>query len=288
MKKVLITGCDGQLGLELQYKLKDLYELIITSRKDLNITDFIQSDKYIKEIRPYVIINCAAFTDVDLCEQQEEDAYKANAIGPKNLAISAENANAKLVHISTDYVFDGHGIIDDNGNLRPYIETDKPNPQNAYGRTKYDGEKFVMENSNKYFIIRTAWLYGDGKNFVRTMINLSKNNSEVRVVNDQIGSPTSTAELAYMIESLIDTDEYGLYHGTCEGNCSWYDLTCEIYKLLSIKTKVISATSEEFPRPAKRPKYSVLDNKKLNETGIYKFKTWQDALKIYIDKEIMK
>ncbi len=285
MKKVFITGSSGQLGLELQNKLKDTYQLIITSRNDLDITDSHQVAEFIRFSNPDIIINCAAYTAVDLCEQHEEEAYKVNAIGPKNLALAASKIGSKLVHVSTDYVFDGEGNKDNNETIRPYYETDITNPQSAYGRTKLQGEKFVIQNSNKYFIIRTAWLYGEGKNFVRTMINLSKTNAEVKVVNDQIGSPTSTAELANMIENLIETEEYGIYHGTCEGYCSWYDLTCEIYRLLNINTKVIPVTTDEFPRPARRPKYSVLKNKKLNELGLYKFKTWQEAIKIYLEKE---
>ena len=285
MKRVLITGSTGQLGSELKFKLENKYNLLLTGRKNLDITNYDETVKFIDENKPDIIINCAAFTAVDLCEQEEKLAYDSNALGPKNLAVAANNINAKLVHISTDYVFDGNGIKDYNGKLRPYFENDITNPQSVYGRTKLAGESFVIENSNKYFIIRTAWLYGEGKNFVRTMINLSKSNNEVKVVNDQIGSPTSTSELANMIERLIETDEYGVYHGTCEGFCSWYDFTCEIYKQLKINTKVIPVTTEEFPRPAKRPKYSVLENMKLNELGIYKFKTWQEALKIYLENE---
>ncbi len=288
MEKILITGCNGQLGLELKNKLKSKYELILTNKLSLDITNEKEVIEFIKEKTPDIIINCAAFTAVDLCEDRETDAYKANAIGPKNLAIAAKLVNAKLVHISTDYVFDGEGIKDENGVIRPYVESDKPNPQGTYGMTKLAGEKFVVENTNEFFIIRTAWLYGEGKNFVRTMINLSKTNEEVRVVNDQMGSPTSTAELASMIEKLIGTEAYGIYHGTCEGCCSWYDLTCEIYRFLSIKTRIIPVKTEEFPRPAKRPKYSVLENKKLNDLSIYRFKIWKDALKNYLDSEIIK
>lgn len=285
MKRVLITGCDGQLGLELQVILKYKYEIIASNRAAFDITNFNETIEFIKKHRPEIIINCAAFTEVDLCETQEATAYQSNAKGPQNLAMAASQIGAVLVHISTDYVFDGNGNIDNNGNIIPYIESDTPNPKSAYGRTKLAGEKLVIENCNKYFIIRTAWLYGKGKNFVRTMINLSKTNTEVKVVVDQVGSPTSTEELSNMIEKLIETENYGIYHGTCEGYCSWYDLTCEIYRLLDIKTKVIPVTTDEFPRPAKRPKYSVLENKKLNELEIYKFKEWQEALEIYLEKE---
>lgn len=285
MEKLLITGCKGQLGIELSNKLKDNYELMLVDKDDVDITSIGALMNYAKKAKPNIIINCAAYTAVDLCEENEADAYSVNAIGAKNLAIISSELNVKFVHISTDYVFDGEGIKDKSGFLRPYYETDEPNPQSAYGRTKLKGEKYVAENCKKYFIIRTAWLYGEGNNFVRTMLNLSKTNSEIRVVKDQIGSPTSTEELANMIEKIIRTEKYGIYHGTCEGFCSWYELTCEIFKIMNIKTKVTPVTTEEFPRPAKRPKYSVLENKKLNGLGIYKFKDWKEALKTYLGKE---
>lgn len=286
MQKVLITGCNGQLGLELQYRLKNNYNMILTNKTILDITQFEDVFNFIVENKPDIVINCAAFTAVDLCEQEEDKAFKINAIGPKNLAVAANHIGAKLVHISTDYVFDGNGIKDGNGNLRPYHEDDMTDPQNIYGKSKLAGEKLVVENTNMYFIIRTAWLYGEGKNFVKTMIGLSEHNTEVRVVNDQIGSPTSTLELSNMIEKLIETDEFGLYNGTCEGYCSWYDFTCEIYKQLNIKTKVIPVTTEDFTRPAKRPKYSVLENKKIKETGLYQFLNWKDALRIYLNNNV--
>lgn len=286
MEKILITGYNGQLGKELSNLLNYKYKLILTNKIELNISNFEETLRFIKKEMPDIIINCAAFTAVDLCETQEELAYNSNALGPKNLAIAASQIGAKIVHISTDYVFDGEGIKDIHGIIRPYIEEDITNPQSAYGRTKLEGEKLVIENTTRYFIIRTAWLYGEGKNFVRTMIDLSKSNKEVKVVNDQIGSPTSTEELSNMIEKLIETENYGIYHGTCEGYCSWYELTCEIYRLLDIRTKIVPVTTEEFPRPAKRPKYSVLENKKLNGLGIYKFKEWQEALKIYLEKNV--
>ena len=284
MKKVIITGCNGQLGLELQEKLRGKYEILPTNRESVYITNFNGTVKYIKACHPDVIINCAAFTAVDICEEKEEEAYLVNAVGPKNLSFAANIVNAKLIHISTDYVFDGEGIINGNSIRRPYYESDKPNPQSSYGRTKLAGEEYVINNCNKYIIIRTAWLYGKGSNFVNTMINLSKINEEVRVVNDQIGSPTSTEELANMIEKLIETEECGIYHGTCEGYCSWYDFASEIYRMMSINIKVIPVSTEEFARKAKRPKYSVLENKKLKEHGFYSFKNWQEALRIYLNK----
>lgn len=282
MRRILITGSTGQLGKELINKLSGDNHLIIANREDLDITNEISTNNFVQANKPDIIINCAAFTAVDLCETEEQNAYNVNAIAPKNLALASKRIGSKLVHISTDYVFDGEGVKNEKGIIRPYVENDAVNPQSVYGKTKLEGENFVIKNCDKYFIIRTAWLYGDGKNFVRTMINLSKSNEKVNVVNDQIGSPTSTKELANMIEKLMITDNYGMYHGTCEGFCTWYDLTCKIYEILNIKTKVVPVTSEEFVRPAKRPKYSVLENKKLNDLGQYKFKHWKDALKIYL------
>lgn len=286
MQKILITGSNGQLGLELQNKLKNNYNLILANKTTLDISKFEDVLHFIVETKPDIIINCAAFTAVDLCEQEEDKAFNINAIGPKNLAIAANHIGAKLVHISTDYVFDGNGIKDDNSKLRPYNEVDITNPQNVYGKSKLEGEKLVIENINEYFIIRTAWLYGEGKNFLKTMISLSEQTTEVKVVNDQIGSPTSTLELSNMIQKLIETDEFGLYNGTCEGYCSWYGFACEIYEQLNINTKVIPVTTADFPRPAKRPKYSVLENKQLRKTGLYQFLNWKDALKIYLNNNV--
>lgn len=285
MQKILLTGCNGQLGTKLQNNFKKKYDLIPTNKDVLDISKFESTFRFINEVKPDIIINCAAFTAVDLCEQQKDKAFIINSYGPKNLAISANQVGAKIIHISTDYVFDGQGNADSNGNLRPYYENDKTNPINIYGKSKLEGEKLIIENTDKYFIIRTAWLYGEGKNFVRTIINASLQNEEVKVVNDQIGSPTSTEELSNMIEKLIFTDEYGLYHGTCEDYCSWYDFTCEIFRLLDINTNVIPVTTDEFPRPVKRPKFSVLENKKLKEIGLYQFKNWKDAIKIYLNND---
>ena len=202
--------------------------------------------------------------------------------GPKYLAEIVAKRDLAMVQLSTDYVFEGSGICED-GKVRPYRETDSPNPQTVYGESKFIGEKEVIDRVPKYFIVRTAWLYGDGHNFVKTMLDLATKNEKLTVVDDQIGSPTSTVDLAKAIIALIETEKYGIYHGTCEGQCSWYEFACEIFRLAEVDILVEPVTSEEFVRPAKRPLYSVLENHALKELGLNSFRTWQEALKEYID-----
>lgn len=281
MKKIIVTGCNGQLGraINIQYQGSTEYSLINTDVEELDITSVEDVLKFVEEVKPYAIINCAAYTAVDKCETDRENAYRINAIGPRNLAIAAEKYGAKLIHVSTDYVFAGDGE-------RPYTEFDQVNPQSMYGVTKLAGENFVKEFSSRHFIVRTAWLYGDGKNFVKTMLRLSETNDEVNVVCDQVGSPTSTVELAKAIATLLPTENYGTFHGTCEGMCSWAEFTSEIFRLAGKSTKVNYITSEEyaamFPAAAKRPAYSVLDNYMFKLTTGYEFADWKDAIKVYM------
>ena len=275
--KIIITGAQGQLGQELVKQLDKKYEydVIKTDRDTLDITNIENVNTFILEQNPDVVINCAAHTAVDLCETDMENAYKINAIGPRNLAIACEKVGAKLVQVSTDYVFDGNGT-------RPYREDDITCPNSVYGTSKLMGENLVREFCSKYFIVRTAWLYGEGNNFVRTMLKLSETNSELNVVNDQIGSPTSTVDLAKAIIDLIHTEHYGIYHGTCEGQCSWYDFAKKIFEIKNIDIKVNPVTSDEFKRPAPRPKYSVLDNFMLKLVGLNSFRKWEDSLEEYL------
>ncbi len=284
--RVLITGSKGQLGLEVasQLKLRKNVELFLTDISELDISDIDVVIEAVKRVKPDTIINCAAYTAVDDCEKNSDIAYKYNTIGPRNLAIASMETHSKLVHVSTDYVFDGKGIMDEHGNIRPYNEFDHPAPQTVYGKTKYEGELFVRRIAPRNFILRTAWLYGDGNNFIRTMLNLSKTSDVIRVVNDQHGSPTSTSELARAITLLIDTDNYGLFHSTCEGQCTWYEFAREIFQLKGINTRVEPITTEEFPRPAKRPEFSVLDNYMFRLTTKHIFSEWQDELKLYLSK----
>ena len=275
--KIIITGAQGQLGQELVKQLDKKYEydVIKTDRDTLDITNIENVNTFILDQNPDVVINCAAHTAVDLCETDIENAYKINAIGPRNLAIVCDKIGAKLVQVSTDYVFDGNGT-------RPYREDDITCPNSVYGTSKLMGENFVREFCSKYFIVRTAWLYGEGNNFVRTMLKLSETNSELNVVNDQIGSPTSTVDLAKAIIDLIHTEHYGIYHGTCEGQCSWYDFAKKIFEIKNIDIKVNPVTSDEFKRPAPRPKYSVLDNFMLKLVGLNSFRKWEDSLEEYL------
>ena len=278
MYKLLITGGNGQLGRAINnlYAKRDDIECINTDVADLDITNLDAVLAYVEKCKPYAIVNCAAHTAVDLCEDQEDLAYKINAIGPRNLSIAAEKYNCKMMQISTDYVFAGDATT-------PYTEFDNPAPQGVYGRTKLAGENFVKEFSSKYFIIRTAWLYGDGKNFVKTMLKLAEDRNEIGVVCDQVGSPTSTVELAKAMDALLFTENYGVFHGTCEGVCSWADFAEEIFRIAGKDVKVNHLTSDQYPAKAKRPAYSVLENYMFKLTTDFMFADWHDALNVYMD-----
>ena len=273
MRKVIVTGANGQLGKAVNLVLSD-YEFINTDVAELDITDINEVLALAREVKPYAIINCAAHTAVDACETDIDNAYRINAIGPRNLSIAATETKSKLVHISTDYVFDGKATI-------PYKEFDPTGPTGVYGASKLAGENFVKEFASNYFIIRTAWLYGEGKNFVNTMLRLAETNETVRVVSDQYGTPTSTMELARLIAWLLLTDNYGLFHGTCEGSCSWADFAEEIFKIYNLKIKVERIGTADYKTTALRPVYSVLDNYMLELCGGYRFADWQNALREY-------
>lgn len=305
--RILVTGARGQLGKavirELLGKNQDFeFKLMLTVSNDaswnslynwmkdeglsdaraeitaLDIRDYYLVKAALSSFMPDVVINCVAYTAVDDCEDREEEARLVNETGVKNLALAAKEIGAVLVHISTDYVFDGNGTS-------PYTEDEEVNPVNAYGRTKALGERAVFENMEKYFIIRTAWLYGEGKNFVKTMISLSEKNKTLRVVSDQIGSPTSANELARFIVYLIQTDKYGIWHGVCDGSTSWYEFTKEIMKLTGKEeVEVLPIKSEEYRTKAKRPYFSVLSNKKMHNETDFKIKSWEEALKEYLQK----
>lgn len=277
--KILITGANGMLAKAVKEELKE-NELVCTDVEELDITNLDAVRLYTKKVKPDYIINCAAYTAVDKAEEQEELVYKINAIGPKNLAIAAQEDNAVLVHISTDYVFGG-----DKDTSKDYNEDDKKNPQAVYGKTKLAGEKFIEENCKNFYIFRTAWLYGEGHNFVRTMINLSKEHDEVKVVNDQHGSPTYAVDLASIIHQAMEKQiPFGVYNSTNMGYTTWYDFTKMIYDLEGINCKVTPVTSEEFKSAAKRPKNSQMSKSKLLKYGI-KIPTYEDALKRYLKIE---
>lgn len=286
MKKIIVTGSNGQLGRAVNALCASAggYELVNTDFgvegiQNLNITDLDNVLALVREVKPYAIINCAAHTNVDACEVQKDSAYRINAIGPRNLAIASTEVGAKLVHISTDYVFAGDGT-------RPYTEFDPTAPKAMYGLTKLAGEQFVKQFAKDFFILRTAWLYGDGKNFVKTMLRLSETHDEISVVNDQVGSPTSASELAKAIFALMPTENYGLFHATCEGQCSWADFTKAIFRLANVSTKVNPVTSAQYkemnPNSADRPAFSVLENYMLKLTGAHEFADWEKAIAEYM------
>ena len=292
--KILITGSNGQLGNELQKivstgkaeigsvseEIKNA-EVFAMDVDTLDITNLEQVKKVLNEVKPDVVINCAAATNVDGCEANQDLAFKINSLGPRNLAMVAEELGAKIVQVSTDYVFSGVGET-------PLKESDLVAPVSVYGKTKLLGEEFVRDFSSKYYIVRTAWLYGYvGHNFVYTMMKLGKDRDTLNVVNDQLGNPTHANDLAYHILKLIQTEEYGVYHCTGKGECSWYNFASEIMKLSGRNCTVNPCTSEEYksmyPNSADRPAYSSLDNMMLRCTIGDEMRDWKDALKTFMD-----
>ncbi len=290
MEKIIITGCNGQLGRAINKELAGSgFELINTDVFEgegitpLDITSVDAVVDLARSTKASAIINCAAYTAVDKQESDVDLSYKINAIGPRNLAIAATEVGARLVHVSTDYVFDGNGT-------RPYIEFDKTGPVSVYGKTKLAGEEMVKQFARNFYIVRTAWLYGDGKNFVKTMLGLSETHDELNVVCDQVGTPTSTKELAKAIHFLLGTDNYGIFHGTCEGNTNWADFTEEIFRIAGKNTKVNHVTTRQYqemnPQAAPRPAYSILENYMLKLTSDFMFADWHDAISDYL-KELL-
>ena len=290
MERIIVTGCNGQLGRAINKELAGSgFELINTDVFEgegitpLDITNVDAVVDLARSTKATSIINCAAYTAVDKQESDVDLSYKINAIGPRNLAIAATEVGAKLVHVSTDYVFDGNGT-------RPYIEFDKTGPVSVYGKTKLAGEEMVKQFAKNYFIVRTAWLYGDGKNFVKTMLGLSETHDELNVVCDQVGTPTSTKELAKAIHFLLGTDNYGIFHGTCEGSTNWADFTEEIFRIAGKNTKVNHVTTKQYqemnPQAAPRPAYSILENYMFKLTSDFMFADWHDAIGDYL-KELL-
>lgn len=272
--KVLVTGADGMLGSDLCPMLEDAgFDVIETTINELDVTDELNVRKVISDVKPDVVVHCAAYTNVDKAEEEPDRAERINALATKYVAQACKKNNAVLVYISTDYVFNGKKNT-------PYEPSDETAPINVYGRTKLDGEQEVKKNCDRYYILRTSWLYGHhGKNFVETMINLAKN-SEVKVVDDQTGCPTWTVDLSDAIISFIDEEPpYGIYHGCGGGSTTWYGFAKEIYNKMNLDVNLLPCTTEDFPRPAKRPKYSIMDNNGL-------LRDWKLALSEYIELRI--
>lgn len=277
--KVLVTGVKGQLGYDVVNELEKRGHMAVgTDVEEMDITDAGKVETVLKNEKPDAVIHCAAYTAVDAAEDNEDLCRKINAEGTENIAKACQELNCKMLYLSTDYVFDGEGE-------RPWEPDDERDPLNVYGVTKYEGELAVEKYVEKFFIVRIAWVFGkNGKNFIKTMLNLGKTHDEVKVVDDQIGSPTYTFDLARLLVDMIETDKYGRYHATNEGLCSWYEFAKEIFKQAGMNVKVSPVTSEEFAAKAKRPHNSRMSKEKLSENGFERLPKWQDALARYLEE----
>ena len=290
--KVFVTGAGGQLGFDVIKELKkrgigcvgsDIIEKSDEDYVQLDITDKSAVEKALSEIKPDAVIHCAAWTVVDAAEDEENKSkvYAVNVIGTRNIAEVCKQLDCKMIYISTDYVFNGQGNEPWKADYKDFA------PLNYYGQTKLEGEQAVAELLEKFFIVRIAWVFGlNGNNFIKTMINVGKKYDTVRVVNDQIGTPTYTYDLARLLVDMVQTEKYGFYHATNEGGyISWYDFCCEIYKQYGLDTKVVPVTTEEYGlSKAVRPFNSRLDKSKLKEMGFKLLPTWQDAVKRYLEE----
>ena len=274
--KVLVTGVKGQLGYDVVKELeKRGHTAIGFDIEEMDITHGEDVKKVITQAAPDGVIHCAAYTAVDAAEDNEELCRRVNSLGTENIAEVCRDLDCKLVYISTDYVFNGQGT-------RPWEPDDSREPLNVYGQTKYEGE-LAVEALEKYFIVRTAWVFGlNGKNFIKTMLNLGKTRDSITVVDDQIGSPTYTYDLARLLVDMTETEKYGCYHATNEGLCSWYEFACEIFREAGMDVKVSPVSSDMYPAKAKRPMNSRLDKSKLREMGFEPLPSWQDALGRYL------
>lgn len=279
--RVLVTGVKGQLGYDVMNELaKRGIEGVGVDIDEMDITDAAAVDKVITEADVDAVIHCAAYTAVDAAENNIDLCRKVNAGGTENIAKVCKKLDIKMIYISTDYVFDGQGT-------RPWQPDDERNPLNVYGQTKYEGELAVENNLDKYFIVRIAWVFGvNGKNFIKTMLRVGGQNGKVSVVDDQIGSPTYTYDLAILLVDMVLTEKYGRYHATNEGLCSWYEFACEIFRQAGMDVEVTPVSTEEYlkmyPTQAKRPMNSRICKDKLEENGFNRLPAWQDALARYL------
>ena len=276
--KVLVTGAKGQLGRDLMNELeRQGLEGIGVDVEEMDITDPEKCRSVIGQARADAVIHCAAYTAVDAAEDQAELCRRINGEGTRNVAEACRDAGVKLMYISTDYVFDGQGT-------RPWEPDDERAPLNVYGQTKYEGELAIEELLDRYYIIRIAWVFGAaGKNFIKTMLRLGKEKGAVSVVDDQVGSPTYTYDLARLLVDMVQTEHYGRYHATNEGECSWYEFACQIFRQAGLKVQVTPVSSEAFAARAKRPANSRMSKEKLTEKGFVRLPDWQDALKRFLD-----
>lgn len=279
--RVLVTGVKGQLGHDVMNELKKRgYEGIGVDVDEMDITDKAAVERVMREAVPDKVVHCAAWTAVDDAEDKVELCRRVNAQGTENIAVMCKELDVPMIYLSTDYVFDGEGT-------RPWEPDDERHPLNVYGQTKYEGELAVEKYLEKYFIVRIAWVFGvNGKNFIKTMLRLAENHDTLTVVDDQVGSPTYTYDLARLLVDMLETEKYGRYHATNEGLCSWCEFAKEIFRQAGKNVTVIPVSSEEYPAKAKRPHNSRMDKSKLIEMGFEPLPTWQDALSRYL-KEIL-
>ncbi|HJF35397.1 MAG TPA: dTDP-4-dehydrorhamnose reductase [Clostridium perfringens] len=288
--RVLVTGINGQLGYDVVKELQNRNHTPIgVDREDMDLTSPEQIKECIQNVKPEVIIHCAAYTAVDAAEDNEELCRRVNALAVKDIAECAKELDIPMVYISTDYVFNGKkGIetedkISNKDNYKEYLENDNTNPVNIYGKTKLEGELYVRELLEKYYIVRISWVFGEnGNNFIDTMLRLSKDRSELNVIDDQIGSPTYTKDLAPLLVDMIETDKYGIYHATNDGFCSWYEFAREIFNIANIDITVNSILTSQYPTRAARPINSKMSKQKLIDNGFSTLRSWKDALKDYI------
>ena len=275
--RVLVTGAKGQLGHDVMNELaKRGYEGIGVDVQEMDITDAQAVDRVITESKADKVIHCAAYTAVDAAEDNVDLCRRVNAQGTENIAEVCKKLDIPMLYLSTDYVFDGEGT-------RPWEPDDERDPLNVYGQTKYEGELAIEKNLEKYFIVRIAWVFGvNGKNFIKTMLNLAETHDTITVVNDQVGSPTYTYDLSRLLVDMIETEKYGRYHATNEGLCTWYEFAVEIFRQAGVDVQVVPVTSEQFQAKAKRPHNSRLNKDKLDAMGFERLPAWQDALSRYL------
>lgn len=276
--KVLVTGVNGQLGYDVVKELdKRGHQAIGVDRKEMDLTSTEQIRECIKNVNPEAIIHCAAYTAVDKAEDEEELCRRVNAIATKEIAEYAKKLDIPMIYISTDYVFDGTKDGE-------YTEEDIPNPINVYGKTKYEGEVYVQKLLDKYYIVRISWVFGEnGNNFIDTMLRLSKERDSLNVINDQVGSPTYTKDLAPILVDMIETNKYGIYHATNEGYCTWYEFAKEIFKVANIDIKVNPIITAEYPTRATRPMNSKMSKNKISKNEFNKLDNWKESLEKYIN-----
>lgn len=280
MLKLLILGGAGQLGSDSSHVLKDTYEVKSVTEHELDVTRKSDLDNIFRSFNPDIILNCAAYTNVDACESDRERADSVNAAGPGNIARCVQDYGGKLVHISTDYVFDGLKELP-----HPYTEVDKTSPLSCYGITKLDGEIAVKKAGIEHIIVRVAWLYGfNGKNFPKTILRLVLENPEkpLKIINDQYGSPTWSLDVARQIAKLLEAGGSGTYHATSGGYCTWYEFADYFLSTMGVEYSVIPCTTEEFPTPAQRPRNSILDNKRLKSNGINIMPDWKEGVDRFV------